>query len=318
MGCRHKGSLDENRGFLTWRATVRRQLLSAWMIAALVLPGSVARACTLWAAAGDEWAKGGGTLLVKNRDWTPDQHHEVRLTQPAAGFRYLGLYAIGSKSAGIKAGINEKGLVVVTATAGSIPEKDRAAMKSAKGVTSRLLSACNSVAAALKMTELFLGPQIIMMADRKEIAYVEVGPEGKFAVKTAATGVLCHTNHYLEDSTLPFNKSLGESSRVRYGRIKQLLAETPHPFDMKQFIAFSHDRVAGPDNSIFRTGSSSKVSRTVAIWIVALPPTGTPRLYLKIMDSGEPERMIEADLDDVFAGRRQDILNTPQPAEKTK
>jgi hypothetical protein len=168
------------------------------------------------------------------------------------------------------------------------------------------------------MTDLFLGPQYIMMADRKNIAYVEIGPEGKFAINTTDKGVLRHTNHYLEESMLPFNKSVGESSKTRHNRITQLLAETPHPFDMKQCIAFSHDQTAGPDNSILRTGSKPTVSRTVAIWIVALPPTGSPRLYLKIMDPGQPERVIEADVDDVFAGRKNDILSTPKPAEKAK
>ena len=297
---------------------MNRRLVAAWIVSFVVLYNPAARACTLYAAAGDDWVTGGGTLIVKNRDWPPDHHQEVRLTKPSSGFRYLGLYAVGNKSAGIKAGINERGLVVVTATAGAIPEKERSAMKSAKGVTTRLLSGCDSVEAALKKTDLFLGPQYIMMADRKLVAYVEIGPEGKFAINTTDKGVLRHTNHYLEESMLPFNKTIGESSRTRGTRIAQLLSETPHPFDMKQCIAFSHDQTAGPDNSILRTGSKPTVSRTVAIWIVALPPTGSPRLYLKIMDPGQPERVIEADLDDVFAGRKNDILDNPKPAKETK
>jgi len=295
---------------------MKRPLLFLCLIGWLCLSNTVARACTLWAATGEEWVKGGGTLLVKNRDWRPDHRQELRLTTPASGFRYFGLYAVGNNSQGIKAGINEKGLVVVTATAGSIPEKERSAMKSAKGVTTQLLSGCDSVAAALKKTKLFLGPQIIMMADRRQIAYVEVGPEGKFALKTRDQGILSHTNHYLEDGMLPFNKSIGESSRIRYGRIKQLLSETPHPFDMKQFIAFSQDQTAGPDNSILRTGSKPTLSRTVAVWVVALPPTGSPRLYLKIMNPGEPERVIEANLDDVFAGRAKNVTDRVRDSEK--
>jgi hypothetical protein len=272
----------------------------------------------LYAAAGDEWVEGGGTLLVKNRDWQPNQQHELRLINPTSGHPYVGLFATGGESSGLKAGINEQGLVVVTATAGAIPEKERSAMKGAKGVTTRLLSGCDSVEAALKKTDLFLGPQYIMMADRKQVAYVEIGPEGKFAVNSTNKGFLRHTNHYLEEGMLPFNKTIGESSRTRGNRIAQLLSETPHPFNLKQCIAFSHDQTAGPDNSILRTGSKPTVSRTVAIWIVALPPTGSPRLYLKIMDPGQPERVIEADLDDVFAGRNKAILDNPKPAKEAK
>ena len=279
---------------------------------------TTARACTLYAAAGDEWVEGGGTLLVKNRDWQPNQQHELRLIKPTSGHAYVGLFATGGESSGLKAGINERGLVVVTATAGSIPAKERAAMKSAKGVSSKLLTGCGSVAEAVKKTDLFLGPQFLMLADRSQTAYVEIGPEGKFAVKTAKTGVLCHTNHYLEGDLLFANKSIGASSKTRLERIRQLLAETPRPFDMKQFVAFSHDRAAGPDNSIFRTGSKPDVSRTVAIWIVALPPTGSPRLYLKILDRGKPVRVIETNIDDVFAGRANDALGGAKAAAAAK
>ena len=51
-------------------------------------------ACTLWAANGT-FADGGGTLIVKNRDWKPDQHQDVKFVSPKQGYSYFGLYADG-------------------------------------------------------------------------------------------------------------------------------------------------------------------------------------------------------------------------------
>jgi len=55
--------------------------------------------------------------VVKNRDWWPDHRHEIKRVTPKPGFRYYGLFATGNDEPGLKAGVNEKGLVVVSATA---------------------------------------------------------------------------------------------------------------------------------------------------------------------------------------------------------
>jgi hypothetical protein len=288
------------------------------MLCVLLLPGPTARACTLWAAGGGDWVKGGGTLIVKNRDQQPNHRQELRVAKPSSGHRYLGLYAVGGDKPGLKAGINERGLVIVSAIAGSIPSKERLAMKSAKSVSSKILTGCDSVDAALRKTDLFFGPQFLMLADKSKIAYVEIGPEGKFATKTTETGVLCHTNHYVEDSLLWANKTIGASSKARHTRIGKLLAETPRPFGIEEFVAFSQDKSAGPDNSILRTGSRPDSSRTLATWIVAIPPTGSPKIHVKLANPGEAEKVIEADLSDVFAGRAKGIVSNTQTGEKTK
>jgi len=287
-----------------------RKLLVAWIASVLLLRAAAVNACTLWAAAGDEWVKGGGTLIVKNRDVQPNHWQELRLIKPSSGHPYLGLFAVGGDMPGLKAGINECGLVVVTAVASSIPSKERSAMKSAKGVSRRLLADCDSVDAALKKTDLFLGPQYLMLADKNKIAYVEIGPEGKFATKTVDKGVLYHTNHYVEDKLLWANKKIPTGSQVRYDRIKELLGETARPFGMKEFIAFSQDRAAGPDNSIWRTGSKPELPRTLATWIVALPPIGSPKLYVKLANPGEEEKLIEENVSDVFAGQAKSHITT--------
>lgn len=282
-----------------------------------LLTGSVAKACTLFAAAGDDWVKGGGTLIVKNRDWQPNHRQELRLTQPKSGFRYLGLHAVSGSEPGLKAGINEKGFVILTASVGSIPKDEMSKIKKSPGITTRLLAGCDSVAAALAKTDLFVGPYFALVADRNCVGYIESGPDGKFAVKSVSNGAVAHTNHYIADKMVGLNKAIGASSKIRFERITKLLGETAHPFDLKAFVGFSQDRVAGPDNSIFRTGSSEKVSHTIAIWTIASPAAGSPRLHLRILNPGEPEQLIEVGLDDVFAGRAKDVISATQKAAKS-
>lgn len=48
----------------------------------------------------------------------------LKMQRPTNGYAYFGLYAEGNDAPGIKEGINEKGLTVVTASAGTIPKPD--------------------------------------------------------------------------------------------------------------------------------------------------------------------------------------------------
>jgi hypothetical protein len=86
------------------------------LIVPLLLGSRAAESCTLWAAV-REATRDGGSLVAKNRDWRPDHRQEVKRVTPKQGFRYYGLFATGNEEPGLKAGVNEKGLVVVSATA---------------------------------------------------------------------------------------------------------------------------------------------------------------------------------------------------------
>ena len=78
-------------------------------------------ACTLWAAAGGDAS--GGTIISKNRDWKPDHTQVLKVHRDRKGYAYFGLYAEGNKDPGLKEGVNEHGLTVITATAGAIPKQ---------------------------------------------------------------------------------------------------------------------------------------------------------------------------------------------------
>jgi isopenicillin-N N-acyltransferase like protein len=267
-------------------------------------------ACTLWSAAGES-VQGGGTLIVKNRDWEPNHTQELRLIQPKNGLAYLALIAIDADAPGTKAGINEKGLVAVSASASTIPRAERLKMPSTKSLLVKLLSNCGSVDEALARTDLFLGPQFLMLADRRKVAIVEIAPEGRYRIRVSENGALAHTNHYLEPELLDANRSNGVSSLTRLDRINALLKEAKS-FSAADFIRFSNDRHDGPDNSIWRTGKTLRSTRTLAAWIVALPPAGDPQLYLKLSNPGQVEMIYRLNVTEVF---QKKLFRQPPPQE---
>lgn len=280
-----------------------KRYLRIW-VTVLVMAFSVvpAQACTLWAASGNV-VEGGGSLIVKNRDWLPDHSQNVKLISPAEGYRYLGLFTMDGVHKGLKAGINEKGLVVVSATAASIPAKEREVMAYTHGLTSRLLKECSSVEEAIAKTDLFVGPQILMIADKQKVATIEIGPEGNYSVMVKENGTIFHTNHYIAESMLEFNRISGSSSQKRYSRIEELLTNGPQTYDLDTFIAFSKDQNDGPDNSIFRTGSTPNKTRTMAVWAVSIPQEDSPEIYVRILNPGESEQVLRINAKDVFSGK---------------
>ncbi|MDF2502112.1 MAG: peptidase acyl-coenzyme A:6-aminopenicillanic acid acyl-transferase [Anaerosporomusa subterranea] len=268
----------------------------------MAFSGIPAQACTLWAANGNT-VEGGGSLIVKNRDWSPDHQQNVKLITPDHGYRYMGLFTPDGLHKGLKAGINEKGLVVVSATAGSIPAKERNGMKYTHALSVRLLKECSSVEEAIAKTNLFVGPQILMIADRQKVATIEIGPEGNFYVMLKENGAIFHTNHYIAEAMLEFNRISAPSSQKRYSRIGELLNSAAQPYDLDTFITFSKDQNDGADNSIFRTGSTPKKTRTMAVWAVSIPQSMSPELYVRILNPGEAERVLRINTEDVFSGK---------------
>ncbi len=275
------------------------------LIAITLLLTAPVEACTLFAANGSV-VDDGGTLLVKNRDWEPNQHQVIKFVPSKDGYSYFGLYAEGT-AAGMKAGINEKGLTVVSATAGSIPSKERKNMPNKAGSLTKLLKECASVEEALTRTDLFLGPKILMLADKKSVATIEIGPEGKFSIDQKENDYICHANHYVAEDMLNFNKKIGQSSEKRYERIGQLLDNSSLPFSLDSFLNFSSDQNDGPDDSIFRIGGTSAKTRTMAVWAVSIPMQGSPEVYIRILNPNEEEKSCRIIADDFFSA--QAILN---------
>lgn len=256
--------------------------------------------CTLWSAHGEEWVKGGGTLIAKNRDWLPNHRQVLKTVSPARGYRYFGIHAEGNDQPGLKAGINEKGLVVVSSTAGSLSRAHRDEPGRTKGLLPKLLMENQSVDSALQKASLFFGPRNIMLADKTKIAVVEIGLNGEHSVTVKQNTFLTQTNHYLGTKLLKFNEKTGESSRIRRQRIEELLRGRQRPCSMDDFDAFSRDRNDGPDNSIWRTGSTAKRERTLSVWIAHLPESGDPQLYIRLANPHEEGKSHRLGLETIF------------------
>lgn len=260
-----------------------------------------ARACTLWAAAGER-TEGNVVLIAKNRDGRPTQGDRLAVVNEGQGYRYLGLAPSENvKGRGILAGINEKGLAVVSASAGSgMPEwREQGA---GRGIAGRLLQACAGVGEIFAKQELLLSapPGFYLVGDRNEIAWIEIAPGRQFAARGRKSGVLAHTNHYLHEKLVRLNAKGDEGSRKRLQRIQQLLQSYVPPLSMEDFVVFSGDRKGGPDQSIWRNGREPLADRTLATWIVALSRNDVPQLYVKIADPDETEKVFRLSLHSAF------------------
>jgi isopenicillin-N N-acyltransferase-like protein len=268
-----------------WRGVRVLLFIAPWWIGS-----PAAESCTLWAAVG-EAARDGGSLVVKNRDWRPDHRQEIKRVTPKQGFRYYGLFAHGNDDPGLKAGVNEKGLVVVSATA-PYPQRDLKEMPRAKDRLGRLLRENATVEEALSRQDLFLGPTFFLFADRRQAAVVEVGPGGTFAIGKPVGGIIAHTNHYVLPSMVRFNPAkIGESSRERSTRIQEVLG-TGAPFGPADFEQVSASRDGGPDHAIWRTGKGGDATRTLATWMVHQTGNGPITLFVRLANPGEEVREI--------------------------
>lgn len=258
----------------------------------------LALACTLWGAAGAD--AGGGTLISKNRDWAPDHHQLLKKVRPPKGWAYYGLFAEGNGDPGIKAGINEKGLTIVSAASSSLPRSARADQPDMHGVMVKILTDYADVDALMADAEKVFSKSranFFLVSDHREVLTVEVGLRGHYALKLNASGAAAHTNHYLDPELASQSaQKVGASSHTRYQRINSLLGQSTVPFTLEQFSILCRDDNDGPDNSLWRSGKEY----TLASWIVATPAEGAPRLHVVIANPGESETTHDIVLDKAF------------------
>ena len=241
-------------------------------------------------------------MIAKNRDWRPDQNQILKIVKPAEGYEYLGLFAEGDDDPGLKAGINRKGLVIISASASSIPRIERKQVTGKRGVMKMILETYASVDEVLKDQNLFLRarPSFLMIADKRSIVCVEIGLNNRYSLTRQDNGTISHTNHYLSPSLLADNRKIGKSSRKRLEEIQAWLSHPLSGFSLADYIHISEDRSNGPNDSILRTGGAPGAERTMATWITALPRRGIPKVYIKLRNPGVTERVFNYRLDDAF------------------
>lgn len=252
-------------------------------------------ACTLWAVAGDS-VQGGGTILSKNRDWIPNHQQQLRLVKPIHGYRYISLYAEGS---GTKAGINEKGLSVVSASPPSYLEAPTN-WQGKQGNTFLLANyaTVDQAVKALHKGDWAAGPENILLADGHEIVDIEFGLNGSFNINTrTSSGQAFQTNHYLSEKLKYLNPEKLGSSKSRYDRIRELL-------ESKMAASVEDTKTFSNDPTLWRQGNGKADSvRTMSSWIVSRVPDGTTRLYVKMANPNKPVKEYEFNTQEIFDGK---------------
>ncbi|MCF8043170.1 MAG: C45 family peptidase [Desulfarculaceae bacterium] len=274
-----------------------RRCLAA-LLALALLGAAPASACTLWAAVGPDVA-GGGALAAKNRDWNPSSLGRLERVRPRQGHAYLALMALGKKGWGVRAGVNQAGLTVMSASASAAAKDQRGGLP---GVSRRLLAGFSSVGAVLEHKQMFdgLAPRFYLLADARQAALVEIAPGGAVRIAATRAGVITHTNHYLSPEFAAFNQRPALSSHARLARVDALAAALKRPLTLGMFQKISEDRENGPDNSLWRTGSKPKGTRTLAAFLARLPLSGAPEVWVTLANPGRERREVKLILDENF------------------
>ncbi len=255
-------------------------------------------ACTIWASAGDSVA-GGGVIVAKNRDNTSSLHSRLGLVYPVKGFKFLGILDIEADGY-VVAAVNEKGLVVVNASANSVQRSKRHV--ATEDVTQRILVGFDSVDSLSKETGFFrkTHPAIYIVADAVKIMSVEVAPRGHVAITIKDRGSLAFTNHYMSEDLADANEKISRESQLRLKRISQLLAGLNRACTLDDFLLMSGDRNSGGPGAVMRTPRKGSSIRTLATWIVRLEPGSAPVVYVQILNEGHKPETFTACLDQKF------------------
>jgi hypothetical protein len=221
------------------------------------------------------------------------------VVHPPHGWAYVGLFALGNDEPGLKAGTNAQGLSIVSASS-NIPSTQRQSQPGMHGVMAPILRDYASVAAVVADAKVLFSharANFFMLSDSKQTMTVEVGLQGRFAIKQVDAGTLAHTNHYLDaELAQTYNSRIGRSSATRLHRVTELLAQAGTPETLQDFQRISQDQHDGPDNSLWRSGHE----HTLASWLVQAQPGQAPHLQITVANPGEPVQQLDWVLDAKF------------------
>lgn len=271
-----------------------------FFLAILAVKETPALACSLWAATGDR-SKDGGSLIGQTWDVPQGTRGELRLVIPEKGFRYLGLFPLTTRTGdNVVAGINERGLAIVTTTPDTMVPKKK--LIGGANLIETILTSFVSVDTVLENRNLLSRsrPVFFVVADHSKIALVQIGSGGHLAVDVTGNGLFSHTNHYTHQNLLKENERYVGSSLLRLNRLQYLLVNHPDPFTIEDFLSIAGDQNNGPFNSIWRSGGSLKHERTLASWVAFLPKNSPPEIYFKLLNPGSNELNYDIKLDKPF------------------
>ncbi|WP_346355382.1 carcinine hydrolase/isopenicillin-N N-acyltransferase family protein [Azotosporobacter soli] len=276
------------------------------MLAATVLP---VQACTSWMASGDSVA-GGGTLVVKNRDWMPGDITSLKLMKSNRDLSYFVLFGNLEGSAN-HGGINEAGLVLLElSTPPNTPRGEVPPL--AKSFDADWIlghyRTTDEVILALTKNEWQTQPVFLIVADQNKVAYIEVGTSGRVAVKEMVNGAMIHANEYQEASMQDLNPKLQpgvDNSLALYERKRLLKAreqiESKSIFTLADMKRFAQDPVVWYEQ---------REMRTYASFIVQHRSNGQePLIWVRLTNPNEGVKEAQFTLSEAMSGKALELLH---------
>ncbi len=276
-----------------------------FILAAATLP---VQACTSWLASGDSVA-GGGTLVVKNRDWMPGDITTLKLMRSNRDLSYFVLFGNLEGSAN-HGGINEAGLVLLElSTPPNTPRGDVPPL--AKSFDADWIlghyRTVDEVILALTRSEWQTQPSFLIVADQKKVAYIEIGTSGRLAVKEMTNGAMVHANEYQEASMQDLNPKLepgADNFLALYERKRLLKAReqigSKSVFTLADMKRFAQDPVVWYEQ---------KEMRTYASFIVQHRGNGQePLIWVRLTNPKEVVKEAQFTLSEAMSGKALELL----------
>jgi predicted choloylglycine hydrolase len=277
-------ALAETRGIAQGFELAQDDLF-AYLHLGIVADLAAVEGCTAWSMA----ATADGPLLVKNRDFRGEHaglQRVFRHRDPAWGGReLLCVGSLGSPGA-YSSGMNSDGLALADT---HIATDDHGPGWLRYFLMTELLTSCATVAHAVQRIEAVphAGGGSLALADRAgAIAVVELGHK-RIAVRTASSGWLARTNHFLSPGLAQRNLSsagydpMGVTSRARLATIRAALLQANETLDADGAGAIMAGHIEGDCEGLCRHGEDGD-PRTISTAIFA---PGTGRL---LISSGPP------------------------------
>jgi penicillin V acylase-like amidase (Ntn superfamily) len=233
---------------------------------------------------------------------------------PNHGYRYLALY---SAQAGTVNGVNSEGLAGYTL---SSPDGLDSTAKSqpAQSTTATIpfdldwimehYKSVDETIDALKRGPWVTHPEFYILADKDKVSYIEIGPNGKFAVQETNNGALQHANEFQEPSMVNLNPSLAEhmAEYKKRGFLHAVLRErdrlkksaeqlaSKSLLTMDDFKNFTSDPVVWYDDPPLVT---------VAAMVVQIRPNGDATVWAKIANPGAAPYEVTLSLKETLFGQ---------------
>ncbi|MFB3884714.1 MAG: C45 family autoproteolytic acyltransferase/hydrolase [Thermodesulfobacteriota bacterium] len=245
----------------------------------LLWPFSQGQSCTLFGAIGNS-VEGGGVLIGKTRD-RPESLEQVFVeVSPKGGFRYKGISTQGRTA--VTSGINEKGLIVVSASASNLEREGRIT------TVGKILGKASSVDEAIEMVKKgeVHGPVHYLAGDLHKIVLLEVIDGRRNGILVKEDGILYHTNHFILAEMKALNPRIGRSSMARFNRIGSLLSGGP--FTKDRFMTFAKDHFNRPGNDSICRHFEAEIrssERTVSAAVFYLPQRSPAEVWVAL---GQP------------------------------